>query len=29
MYDVGDGSTYGLNLSAVVTCAREHAATDR
>jgi uncharacterized protein len=29
MYDVGDGSTYGLDLSTVVTCAREHAATDR
>lgn len=28
-YDAGDGSTYGLDLSAVVTCAREHAATDR
>jgi hypothetical protein len=28
-YGAGDGSTYGLDLSAVVTCAREHAATDR
>jgi hypothetical protein len=28
-YDAGDGSTYGLDLSAVVTCAREHAAIDR
>jgi hypothetical protein len=28
-YDARDGSTYGLDLSAVVTCAREHAATDR
>jgi hypothetical protein len=28
-YDAGDGSTYGLDLSAVATCAREHAATDR
>ncbi len=28
-YDSGDGSTYGLDLGAVVACAREHAATDR
>jgi len=27
-YDVGGGSTYGLDLTSVVTCAREHAATD-
>ncbi len=24
-YDAGDGPTYGLDLEAVVTCAREHA----
>lgn len=28
-YDSGDGSTYGLDLTAVVTCAREHTATGR
>jgi hypothetical protein len=28
-YDAGDGSTCRLDLSAVVTCAREHAATER
>lgn len=28
-YDAGDGSTYGLDLAAVVTCAREHMATGR
>jgi len=26
-YDAGGGSTYGLDLTSVVTCAREHAAT--
>jgi len=26
-YDAGDGSAYGLDLGAVVTCAREHAST--
>jgi len=28
-YDAGDGSTYGLDLTAVATCAREHLATTR
>lgn len=28
-YARGDGSTYGLDLTAVIACAREHAATDR
>ena len=28
-YDAGDGSAYGLDLRAVITCAREHAATER
>ena len=28
-YDSGDGSTYGLDLTAVVACAREHSITDR
>lgn len=27
-YDSGDGSTYGLDLTAVVACAREHSITD-
>ena len=26
-YDAGDGAAYGLDLRAVVTCAREHAGT--
>lgn len=28
-YDSGDGSTYGLDLTAVVACAREHSNTGR
>ena len=28
-YDAGDGSAYGLDLRAVVTCAREHADKER
>jgi len=28
-YDSGDGSTYGLDLTSVVTYAREHTATGR
>jgi predicted metal-dependent hydrolase len=28
-YDAGDGSTYGLDLTAVVACAREHTSTGR
>lgn len=28
-YDAGDGATYGLDLSAVITCARERADTHR
>jgi predicted metal-dependent hydrolase len=28
-YDAGDGSTYGLDLTAVVSCARDQMATGR
>jgi predicted metal-dependent hydrolase len=28
-YDAGDGSTHGLDLTAVITCAREHVASGR
>jgi predicted metal-dependent hydrolase len=28
-YDAGDGSTHGLDLTTVISCARRHAATAR